>query len=55
MVGIAGVKPTICTFHYAFDLFHRVNRISDYPNFELLDAMNWRGVVKGYPKGEEAT
>lgn len=42
MVGIAGIKLTDCTFHYAFDLFRWVNHISDYPEFGLLEEMNCR-------------
>lgn len=50
--GIVGVKPNNCTFHYAFDLFCQVNRISEYPEFGLLEAMNWR-VVRGYLEERE--
>lgn len=47
-------KPTDCTFHYAFDLICRVNHISDHLEFSLLEAMNWRGVTRGYLEGNDA-
>lgn len=53
MVGIASVKPMDCTFHYAFDIFRRVNRSSDHPRCGLLEMMNWRGVTRGYPEGDQ--